>query len=809
MKRNLLLLFATVLFGFAANAQVLYEQNFDSFTSGDQLAVVDPDWTTWSNAPGGAEDPFITSDQSASPSNSVVIEGTNDAVFPIGNFTAGFYKMSFKMYVPTGFNGYYNLLQLFNGASSEWGMQVFFDVGGMGSIDGGAQTAATFSYPYDTWMLIENTVDLTNDWAEFYIDGNLIHGWVWSSGTFGTGTLNQLGGMNMYAWSDNGPCKYYFDDVVFEAPSSALYDDDFESYNVGDFLAVENPTWWTTWTNQPGSAEDAPITDIQAHSGTKSVLVQGSTDAILKLGNKTTGQYELDFWYYIPTGFAGYYNIQHYESPGVEWAYEIYFAAGGSAELFAGEATPVATFNYPKDQWFFIENDIDLDADWTKLYIDGALIHEWQFSVLANGGTGAKQLGGMDLFAGAPTGETPRFYMDDMTFSGGGQITPPIITVDPMSLTEAMQSGGTSTQNLSISNTGGQEMTFDIFVTYQGGPSLDNVSGKPARKEVVLNLPAVSPVPSNGGSPAPSDDVILNYDGDNFSAIGLNNGGEMKSAAMFPASMVNQYVGMELTSVEVYINDPPTSTKLLVYEYGLPNLPGPGDLVYEEQWSFSPGAWNTVNLSLPVMVEGGDLWVGYVADHVAGSFPSGTDGGPAVLNGDWISTGPGWHRLSDNPDLNYNWNIRAHLTGDVMEQWLSVSPASGTVAIGGSESVDVDFDATGLTPGGYDATIVVNNSDPNNSQVEVDVMLDVLTGINEIENTAVMIYPNPVSDYLNIKTNSKIVQVQVMNLMGQVIYNQFVDEMTHSLSLSDLPAGVYIVKVETTEGTVARRISVE
>jgi hypothetical protein len=68
----------------------------------------------------------------------------------------------------------------------------------------------------------------------------------------------------------------------------------------------------------------------------------------------------------------------------------------------------------------------------------------------------------------------------------------------------------------------------------------------------------------------------------------------------------------------------------------------------------------------------------------------------------------------------------------------------------------------------------------------VEVTLDVLTGINEIENSAVMIYPNPVSDYLNIKTNSKIIQVQIMNLMGQVIYNRSVDEMTHSVSLSDL-----------------------
>ncbi|MBN1338487.1 MAG: T9SS type A sorting domain-containing protein [Bacteroidales bacterium] len=192
----------------------IFFDDFESYTAGQQLAMQSTSWTTWSNSPGSAEDPYIVTDQAYSGTKSVVIEGTNDCVYPMPNYTTGNFGISFMFYVPTGFNGYFNALQLFNGASSEWGMQVFFDVGGMGSIDGGAQTAATFTYPYNTWMSIEVNVDLNSDWAEFFIDGNLIHGWVWSSGTFGTGTLNQLGGCNFYAWGDNGTPKYYFDDFM-------------------------------------------------------------------------------------------------------------------------------------------------------------------------------------------------------------------------------------------------------------------------------------------------------------------------------------------------------------------------------------------------------------------------------------------------------------------------------------------------------------------------------------------------------------------------------------------------------------------
>lgn len=765
-------------------------------------------WTTWSNNPGSFEDPYISDAQSSSPGNSVVIVDGNNAILPLTNYWGGAYKISFNMYIPAGKNGYFSLLQLFNGAGSEWGMQVFFDAGGMGSIDGGGQNAAGFTYLYDTWMLIETSIDMNNDWAEFFIDGNFIHSWIWSSGAFGTGTLNQLGGINLKGWYDNGPCEYYVDNVVFEALyPPGVYGDDFETYDDGDFLSVENPAWWMTWSNQPGSAEDAPVTDAMAYSGTKSVLLQESTNVLLKLGDKIAGTHKLEFRCYIPSGFGGYFNVQHYESPGIEWAYEVYFAADGTGELYA-ESVSAYAFTYPKDQWFLIENYFDLDCDVAALTIDGNLVHEWEFSVVAGGGPGTKQLGSINFYAGAPAGETAMYFVDDIEFD---VFCPwfPIISVNPVSITENLQAGSTLTETISIQNSGGSDLIYDIFITFQGGPATDNDPGSSSQKEVVLNLPSVSHSPAKCGNLSPSDDIILHYDGENTTAFGLANGGEMKSVAMFPASMINEYIGMELTSMDCYIHHPPNSTRLLVYEYGKPDIPGPGGLIREEQWLTSPGEWNTVNLDSPVLIEGGDLWIGYAVDHLAGLMPSGTDGGPAVPNGDWISAGTGWYHLSDNPDYNCNWNIRAHLTGTPVVQWLSVSPVSGTVAPNASETVDVNFDASGLSPGAYKATIVVNNNDLYNSQVEVDVFLDILTGLSETEYAAVLIYPNPVSDHLNIRTNSKIIRVHVFNLMQQIVYSRFVDEMTHSIGLSSFPAGIYIVRIDTPEGAVSRRIVVK
>src|SRR5210317_70777 len=105
---------------------------------------------------------------------------------------------------------------------------------------------------------------------------------------------------------------------------SVLYQDDFESYTVGDYLAVQSPDW-TTWSNDPGSVEDAMISDYYALSGSNSVKVEGLTDLVLPLGDKQNGKFEISFAYYVETGYGGYYNLQHYEAVGTEWAVEVFF----------------------------------------------------------------------------------------------------------------------------------------------------------------------------------------------------------------------------------------------------------------------------------------------------------------------------------------------------------------------------------------------------------------------------------------------------------------------------------------------------
>ncbi|MCA9753324.1 MAG: S8 family serine peptidase, partial [Gemmatimonadetes bacterium] len=70
--------------------------------------------------------------------------------------------------------------------------------------------------------------------------------------------------------------------------------------------------------------------------------------------------------------------------------------------------------------------------------------------------------------------------------------------------------------------------------------------------------------------------------------------------------------------------------------------------------------------------------------------------------------------------LNYNVSI----VGGPLS-WLDTSATSGSVPAAGSGSLDVLFDATGLASGPYTATLRLTTNDPDESQVDVPITLDV------------------------------------------------------------------------------------
>ena len=806
----ILLSFAASIANAQVNREVVYSDDFESYTAGAHIAQSIPNnWTTWNNSPGGTEDGVFSTEFASTGVMSAMISGTNDNVLKLGNKTSGIYHVSWEMLIPTGFAGYYNF-QHFEAPGNEWAFEVYFDNNGTGYMHAGGNNAATFTYTNNQWLTVENFIDLDADWAQVYFDGALIYEWQFSLQAQGEPGTKQLGGVNFYAGSTAGMTpKYFLDDIEYTAITEQfIYADDFDAYTTGAYVAQTVPEFFTTWQNLPGTAEDAIFSADFAETAPNSAKVVGTTDLVMKLGNKTSGKYLVAFDYYVPTGLAGYYNFQHMEAPGNEWAFEVYFDNNGTGYMHAGGSN-AATFTYPQGAWFHVDNVIDLDNDWAQVYFNDALVYEWQFSLQAQGEPGTNQLGGVNFYAGSTAGMTPTYYFDNVAYAAlveGSQ--DPAIGVATSPIITTIQEGNTYTQSLPITNTGEGTLNFEIARSFDEPTATNAPAGLIPSGTVGKVAPdfAVDPTPFRGDAAPANRDVTLHYDGENSTGVGLTNGAQWRAAVRFPASMMTQYNGMYLSSVEIYINENANSHKLQVYDMGSFNVPGPGALLHEQPFDPLPG-WNTIELSTPLYIGGKELWVGYWMDQPAGLFPAGCDAGPAAPDGRWISTGPGWGFLS----LDYNWNIRAVLTGDAGPVWLSATPTTGELTAGQIADVTVGVNATGLEPlTVYKGKLHIRSNDFANEMVNISVLITVLVGVDENgEQTYVSMYPNPATDQLQLKANTDMQTITITNSLGQVVFASNVAQRELKLDVGQFKTGVYVVRIETANGTATQKLMVD
>ena len=200
------------------------------------------------------------------------------------------------------------------------------------------------------------------------------------------------------------------------APPSGVFFDDFESYTVGQRLACQDSINWTTWSISPcNTTEDPLISNAQAFSPTKSVVIVQNNDLVKPLGNDTTGIHLMSFKFYIPTGKSGYFNTLAGFTPNpFKWGMECYFdvaATGNNGRLKAASLT--VPFAYTHGSWQSVMVVVNLDIDSARFYINESYIHTWRWTAGASG-TVPKVLAANNFF-GATAND--QMYMDDYYYN--------------------------------------------------------------------------------------------------------------------------------------------------------------------------------------------------------------------------------------------------------------------------------------------------------------------------------------------------------------------------------------------------------
>ena len=912
----------------------ILNETFESYTAGTQLAVQSQAtngwWTTWSNTPGSAEDPFVSSAEAFAGSNSVVIAQNNDAVLLLGdNYSSGNYHIDMEVYIPSGTTGYFNVLQSFAGATSQWGLEVYFNPGGTASINAGGTGTSSFAYTYDTWHHIYVNVNLDADAGTMKVNGNTVANWVWSAGATGTGTLNELHAMdffgaaatdgafydNIHVTKDAEPAKGYaairpdhMNNIAVAANQAST------TVNVADNTATSG-----TVVNHAGASksiaanrallyDNGPLVNSEGTGtgGADESILQNSTLGMTTLGagiQFASGNHMADDFVVDATWNVDEFTFYGYQTNSGNTS----TMTGGYLQIYDGNPSAGGTLI-----WGDMTTNRMTSTQFSNIY----RISE------TTGGT-ARPV--MEIVCETP-GLTlePGTYWVEYSFDGSGSSGPwaPPITITGQTTTgNALQSlagvwqpfndGGTLTPqglpfliNGTVDNGGGGG-TFDpgmiaganvyrdgvliaemVQDTFYVDPGVDYgmhtycvsylyESGAESCSESCVDVMVLEDctAPQNlvvenlsGGATGPqeikltwNENIATEYrydDGTRLAQLGSSTG------------TINTVLGnkhdasAELTEMSWLLSDDATGggphATVQIYVMGLTStgIPDGTNVLYTASVSNTDGQWNTHTFPSTIVADGGFfLGVGY-----NGFVGIGTDDGVGApyefqpnthyFVGDY--TVGGWETWE-----TYNFSVNAMIRATGVEgavasvatetiepttvqqtaagQSLELRPASSAVHTGEpswtsaiSNRSNRDFLGFNIYKNGdllealwpettytYEESVVGNTcytvtaeyeycgeSEPSN-----EACIDIVTGIDQLGVTAARLYPNPANNSITIEA-ADMSRLTVISAVGQVVYDATVNDQRVILNTASYEAGVYMVRIVTSNGMVTKRVTI-
>jgi len=801
------LLIAMIAF-VCGNAFAQMSFDFNDCPAGAKIAQTlgDP-WTTWSNAPGGAEDGVFAE---AGGSMAAHFTFNNDQVVMLGDHSTGVYDLEFDAYVPEGKNGYFNVLHHFAGSNSTWAMQVYMhetndgsnstSAPGHGTVHAGSNGTCDLPCVYDAWMHFRVHVDADNDVAQLYFNvvgepEELYATWQWSLDSFGENVTDRvLGAMDFYPPENAATSEYYIDNLTVSLQSNdeVLIFDPFEEYTVGNKIAQEaiaaGHDWWTTWSNAPGGAEDGIVANFD---DTQCGHLTYGNDLVLLLGDEENGNYDLEFDILVPEGKNGYFNIlHHFAGSNSTWAMQCYLhltndgsnstSAPGHGTIHAG-SNGTADVECVYDAWMHFRLNVDTDTDVANYYYtapgeEEVLVCTWQWSLDSFGNNVVgRTLGAMDFYP-PENAATSEYYLDNFSFKKIGGESAPVLTIDPMEVEARLDEDDMTTVDVTINNDGNSIGDWAGWLDF-----------------------------GEGGAGSQSADLYY-HNGEVASGIGSSDAYTREMGIRLPATAyAGAAMGMRITSAKYYIYDEYQSADhnyiFRIYGQGLHNQPG--ELLAEKTVnSTAAGTWITATFDEPVYMTGQAIWATVQLEQIAGEYPLSMDGGEygEEQDGNWLSTnGNSFSHCYSAGSFGGAWLITVNCEGELVPAtWATINKTEGAILGGNSETITVSLNTIGLPQGTYNANLIINTNDAELPHVEIPVTLFAdYDAVAENGEQLAAIYPNPATTSVTLD-GENLSTVAIYNVAGQLVRIEKLG-VSNTINL-DLEAGVYFFSIYDNNG---------
>ena len=248
---------------FAAGIQMSHAQttvfldDFETYSLGN-ISPQSDHWIPWNlmeTSPVGAE-VSNTFASNGTKSMKVKLDGAgDDQLLQLGNKSTGRYDLKWKMYIPVGNAGYFNVQTDQNtpgATNANFSLQVYFRATGLFDSDLPAPLVSG-SYPQGTWFEVAIRVDLDNNLARLLINGNLVRIFPY---TLGFGAID--------FFSADATYTFYVDEVSFVALPPPNVDICAGAIDLTAFFGAAPGVPQTTGiydnTTATASTDDPPVT---------------------------------------------------------------------------------------------------------------------------------------------------------------------------------------------------------------------------------------------------------------------------------------------------------------------------------------------------------------------------------------------------------------------------------------------------------------------------------------------------------------------------------------------------------------------
>lgn len=411
------------------------------------------------------------------------------------------------------------------------------------------------------------------------------------------------------------------------------------------------------------------------------------------------------------------------------------------------------------------------------------------------------------------------------------------IVVTPDSLSESLHVGETSTKTLTITNTGSNDLSFNIHTDFSTKGSshnyaiqfdgLDDYIGLSNPLFDMTELTIQAWVYYMGGNNVGTIFMDATSHGGNDFIIDMNSNGigilADKSGATLSYEDANAITGLNLGNAWHHITWTMTSSVSKIYldgELKTTKIESGSNIGYHaanpsigrwwDEWSdfkYFNGLidelriWNTT-------LEQSDIQSNMHKEL------TGSENG---LIGYWpFNEGTGniaFDKTSNNNDGIIYGGAWVSSSAPIL-QWLSAIPDSGVCLPGSSIDLQINYDATTLNIGDYYSTINISSNDPDLPEIIIPVYLnvnDTATYINNIKSrSTIKLYPNPTESIIYLEVQDPGIEgyeVEIINISGKVIYQK--SGLIEQIDLSGFPKGIYFIKVKRDKDVMVEKIVIQ